>query len=512
MLKRTKELAVAIASAAPIICVVSQDEQLVVSDLKACYPKAGIEVWSCTHKLGPIAALNQINSRVTLTSKILVFFDFHKFINDTDICRKLKELAQEIPAKGVLHQVVLVSPYFELPVELDKYVSYITYGTMSDDEIHARVLKIEPKAVKDPRVLDALRGLTTFEVDDLVNKSLSTTGAVTVSELLKGKKVIVQKSGVLDYYESCTSMQEVGGLPHLKKWITSRHRAYTPEGSAEKLPLPKGILLTGIPGTGKSLVAKAISSEWGVPLLRLDVGSLFGQYVGQSEERARQALRTAERTAPCILWIDEIEKGLRSDTGDSGTSTRVLATILSWMQEKTAPVFVVATANDVTKLPPELYRRGRFDEVFYFGIPDAGSCGEIVDICMARYGVQLPEKKKFRWGQSDVYHSSVQSPLGEPRRKIWPPVSYVLTGAEIEQAIVNLLYTTRVKPIDGIRSVTTEEVSDSLMGVNSILTSDRDRIKELDGWATRNAKCAGLTGAEKEVLWRMQSLPQVYQR
>ncbi|MGA2119515.1 MAG: AAA family ATPase [Bryobacteraceae bacterium] len=228
--------------------------------------------------------------------------------------------------------------------------------------------------------MQALSGLTQDEADNVLNKSLVNNRklqANDVREILKEKRQIIRKDGILEYFETEATLKDIGGLERLIEWL-DRRRAGFFRGEVElangikiPLPVPKGVLLIGVPGGGKSLMAKAVSSVWSLPLLRLDIGRIFGGTVGQSEENKRRAIRVARSVAPAVLWLDEVEKAFPRSSGasDSGTSLRVMNTFLTWMQEKTEAVFVVATGNDIEQVPPELTRKGRFDEVFYVGCP-----------------------------------------------------------------------------------------------------------------------------------------------
>ena len=267
---------------------------------------------------------------------------------------------------------------------------------------------------------------------------------------------------------------DVGGLETLKEWIRLRQRAFGQEAREYGLPAPKGIALIGIPGTGKSLTAKAIGGMWRLPLIRLDIGAVFGSLVGESEERIRKALRLTEQIAPCVLWIDELEKALASGGGDGGTSQRVVGTILTWMQDKKAPVFVVATANDISSLPPELLRRGRFDEVFFLDLPTFDERTEIITVHLRKRGRNPND--------FDLTALANQSAL------------YV--GAEIEQALIDAMYAS----FNEEREVTTEDFSRALRSLVPLSRSQREQIDNLRLWLTEGrAQSASFTEREAAV-------------
>jgi SpoVK/Ycf46/Vps4 family AAA+-type ATPase len=270
------------------------------------------------------------------------------------------------------------------------------------------------------------------------------------------KKQIIRESRALEFYPVTETAADVGGLGVLKEWLRLRERAFTQEARDYGLPSPKGIALIGIPGTGKSLTAKMIGGLWRLPLLRLDVGALYGSLLGESEERARQALRLAETTAPALLWIDEVDKALAHGSNDSGTSTRLFGTILTWMQEKTAPVFVVATANNIASLPPELLRKGRFDEIFFLDLPSAEERREIVAVHL---------RKRRRLPQDFDTERLARESEG-----------YV--GAEIEQAVLDAMYA----GFAAGREFTTEDVSAALRRQVPLSVSQRETIEALRTW------------------------------
>jgi SpoVK/Ycf46/Vps4 family AAA+-type ATPase len=272
----------------------------------------------------------------------------------------------------------------------------------------------------------------------------------------QGLKQIVRESQALEFYTVTETIDDVGGLGALKEWLRLREQAFTPEAHRYGLAAPKGLALIGIPGTGKSLTAKMIGALWRVPLLRLDVGALFSSLVGESEERLRQTLRLAGIVAPCIVWIDEVEKALASGGLDGGTSMRVFGTILTWMQEKTAPCFVVATANDIQKLPPELIRKGRFDEIFFLDLPTLEERREIFTVHL--------RKRQRKPGDFDIAHLAHQAE------------GYV--GAEIEQAVIEAMYV----GFNARREFTTADIADTLKRQVPLSISSREAIAALREW------------------------------
>src|SRR5213075_2059796 len=307
---------------------------------------------------------------------------------------KLRDLAHDL--KKSQKNVLLLSPVLKIPPELEKEVAIIDWDLPDRGEIDGivgRLLQelpvgVEPGPAADPqgreRIVEAALGLTYVEAENVLAKSIVRNKTFDIPTVLSEKKHIIRKSGILEYYEAQESLDELGGLETLKLWLQKRRGAFTSKARDFGLPLPKGILLIGVPGCGKSLTAKAVGALWQMPLLRLDVGKIFAGLVGSSEENIRTVIKTAEAVAPAILWIDELEKGF-SGTGssgqtDGGITSRVFGSFITWLQEKTMPVFVIATANNVQALPPELLRKGRFDEIFFCDLPDREDRGAILDI------------------------------------------------------------------------------------------------------------------------------------
>ena len=279
------------------------------------------------------------------------------------------------------------------------------------------------------------------------------------------KEQIIRKSGLLEYYKVEERFENVGGLGNLKRWLRKRANAFTTKARDFGLPEPKGVLLIGVPGCGKSLTAKAVSALWGMPLLRLDMGSVFGKYIGESEFNIRKAIKVTESISPAILWIDEIEKGLSGAAGDNtGTSNRVFGTLLTWMQEKKKPVFVIATANDVSLLPPELLRKVRFDEIFFIDLPETRERQEIFEIHL-RIRNRNPEKFDL-------------PSLAE--------MSQGFSGSEIEQVVISSLY----DAFEEGRDIVTEDVKRNIENAVPLSQTMKEKIEALREWAwgrTRNA-------------------------
>ncbi|WP_195360720.1 AAA family ATPase [Phocaeicola massiliensis] len=319
-----------------------------------------------------------LNSKKSGEKNIFVLDDINNHIDRDEVKLMFRKIAEA--TNNNTHAIILSSIY-RLPAELEKYITVLQIPLPKRNElgevldIVAKQSKVELKTNLRNRLIDAALGMTSMEADlayclASVKDGFDDKSPFTVSS---EKEQIIRKSGILDYFPKNESLKDVGGMENLKEWLKKRQLAYDKEARDWGLKEPKGLLLLGVPGCGKSLIAKSIASSWNMPLLRLDVGKVFQGIVGSSEDNIRKAIATAEAVAPCVLWIDEIEKGLSgvqsSGATDGGVTSRIFSTILTWMQEKIAPVFVVATANNINQLPPELLRKGRFDEIFFVDLP-----------------------------------------------------------------------------------------------------------------------------------------------
>ena len=325
----------------------------------------------------PMAVLQWLQKLNSDSPTILLVKDFHRFCDDAGITRMLRNLSTELRKKP--HTVVLCSGNWQPSNELDDALTILDLPLPKETELRLLLSNISNAIGKpiDREILEELShacsGLSEARVRQVAARALAKRGQIgreDLDEVLEEKRQSIAKSEVLEYCETKASPSDIGGLEALKDWLNQRHQAFSDEARQFGLPLPRGVLLVGPQGTGKSLTAKAIAHSWSMPLLRLDVGRLFAGLVGASEARTRETIKRAEAMAPCVLWIDEIDKGFGGDArSDGGTSQRVLANVLTWMAEKTSAVFVVATANGVEKLPGELLRKGRFDEIFLLDLP-----------------------------------------------------------------------------------------------------------------------------------------------
>ncbi len=414
---------------------------------------------------------------------ICILRDYHPYLKDPSVVRRLRDVHREFKESDYNQHLVLLSPIFSAPMEIEKDLAVVDYDLPDRDVLEEIVWKVAQSvpdevhlAVRDDTVLreqvvEAALGLTAEEAESVFAKSLVKTRDFDIDTILAEKKGIIRKSGILEFYQTDETFSGVGGLEVLKAWLNKRKAAFRRDARDFGLPAPKGILLIGVPGCGKSLVAKAIGAVWHMPLLRLDVGKVFGSLVGSSEENMRKAIKTAEAVAPSILWLDELEKGFSgtasSGQTDGGTTARVFGTFITWLQEKDSSVFVVATANDVSALPPELLRKGRFDDIFFVDLPSPSERGQIFEIHIAK---KDRDPKKF-----DI-PALVSAAQG-------------FSGSEIEQVIVSALYDCYE---DDKAELTTERVLKSVEEIIPLSYTMKEKIDNMREWAKSRARRASL--------------------
>jgi ATP-dependent 26S proteasome regulatory subunit len=393
----------------PGLYLVSHEEQRVALEMTriAQELKYNLVFWSVVDGLvdtqkgtnnsanDPLEALIAIKA---LKEKTLILLrDFHLFLQDPNpiLIRQLKDVLQMAKTKSKV--LVILGCRMILPPELERELTVIEFALPGKEELKAVMTGImESASIKtmnieiQEKVIDAASGLTTMEAENAFALSVVQSNAIDPAIVAKEKAQAVKKNGLLELIETKETLDSIGGLDVLKEWLLKRRLAFSQRAIEYGLPTPKGLLILGIAGTGKSLTAKATAKVFGVPLLKLDAGRIFAGLVGQSESNLRAVIQTAEAIAPCCLWIDEVEKGFSgtksSNATDGGTSSRVFGSFISWMQEKTSPVFVVATANDVSQLPPEMLRKGRFDELFFVDLPNQAEREAIWDIQIGKHG------------------------------------------------------------------------------------------------------------------------------
>ena len=436
--------------------------------------------------------LQYVRSSAEQTGKEIYFLeDYHKYFRETDVVVMLRKLAEQL--KYYDKHLLIVGPFVKLPAELEKFITVVNIPLPDRNDLEKRLNVILKKETLNEDLkkylIDSALGMTDMEADLAFRlaqqkKGLNTPEAARI--VANEKEQIIKKSGILDYFQVNQDLDKtVGGLDNLKTWLKQRSKAFESKAQRFGLKEPKGILLLGVPGCGKSLTAKCIASEWKQPLLRLDIGKVFQAEVGASENNIRQAIATAEAVAPCVLWVDEIEKGLNAGGGekDGGTNSRVFSTILTWMQEKTKPVFVVATANDISQLPPELLRKGRFDEIFFVDLPSFEERKHIFKIHLEKNGQHsisdfddLASKSKFFNG------AEIEETVKEAMfiSYIENPDVAQLKSAHIIKAIEPIvpLAQTMKKKIDGLRDWASTRARPASTVPNNENLKDDDSLKK----------------------------------
>jgi SpoVK/Ycf46/Vps4 family AAA+-type ATPase len=433
---------------------------------------------------------------------VFILKDFHIYFGgqgrlpDFQVIRKIRDVVPTLKQSPRPKNVVFLSPTLVLPNDLQKDVTIVDFDLPSFEEIK-RVLDemiaanqrtgrivIDLDSEGEERLAKAALGLTLQEAENAFARAMVEKGRLDASDvdvILEEKRQTIKKTEILEFVKSDLDMSDVGGLENLKRWLNKRNNSWLESAQRYGLPAPKGVLITGVPGCGKSLTAKCMSSMWQLPLLRLDVGKIFSGIVGSSEENMRTAVSTAEAIAPSILWIDEIEKGFggSGSSGDSGTSTRVFGAFLTWMQEKTNPVFVIATANNINALPPELLRKGRFDEIFFVDLP---TLKERMDIFRLHMEKRLVDPDVV--GGFEVTDEVLE---------MVAEISEGFTGAEIEQAVISGLFEAFAED----RSIQLDDFVRSIQNTVPLSVTQAEQIRSIRDWA--NVRAVAATRQEDRV-------------
>jgi hypothetical protein len=471
----------------PSLYLVSPEEQRVQAELQEIAKGLAYNLffWSAVDGLvdsskgtttacnDPLEALIAIGDLKDQT--IILLQDFHLFLADPNpiLIRKLKDVLREAKTKQKV--LIIVGCRLCLPPELERELTVIEFALPGKEQL-AGVLdgiieSAELESIQgDPRekVLDAACGLTTIEAENAFALSVVQSKSIDPVLVSKEKAQAVKKNGLLELIETKESLESIGGLDVLKDWLLKRRNAFTKRAIQYGLPTPKGLLILGIAGTGKSLTAKATAKVFGIPLLKLDAGKLFAGLVGQSESNLRSVVQTSEAIAPCCLWIDEVEKGFSgsksSSSTDGGTSARVFGSFISWMQEKTSPVFVVATANDVSQLPPEMLRKGRFDDLFFVDLPNQTEREVIWEIQINKYGRDAKDYDAIQLARA----------------------TEGLTGSEIENVFIEALY----QAFDQDKEPTDLDIAGVLNDFVPLSKLMAEQIKGLRDWAKGRARTA----------------------
>lgn len=481
-----------ITSAAKNVELIRTERRVLDWSLTRGFAENGVVVDGDTKQ--PIKALDFIEHFDS--PAVFVLKDFHVALGgggrtaDPQVVRRLRDLLPAIKLSPRPKNVVFLAPQLTLPVELEKDVTVLEFELPSFEEIReiltqmietnratGRVV-IDLTEEGEERLAKAALGLTLHEAENAFARAMVDDGKLDISDVevvLEEKRQAIRKSGILEYISPDLNIADVGGLQNLKRWLMKRNKSWLDSAARYNLPAPRGVLIAGVPGCGKSLVAKAVSAMWQVPLLRLDIGRIFSGLVGSSEENMRRCIDTAEAIAPCVLWIDEVEKGFGSATGssgDSGTSARIFGTFLTWMQEKSKPVFVVATANNISALPPEMMRKGRFDEIFFVDLPTQAERKEIIKLHLDRR-LTAPEVV----GEFVANEAAIAS-LAE--------VTEGFVGAELEQVVVSGLFESFYEN----RSVSLNDFLKAVDFTVPLSVTQAEQIEHLREWANVRAVAA----------------------
>ncbi|MEM6424124.1 MAG: AAA family ATPase [Cyanobacteria bacterium P01_H01_bin.119] len=511
-----EQLEVLVKAQYPLIYLVTFEEERAeqtIADIARQYrPQRRVYLWTMTHGIveyGQARNTPQHNNTVSPeaavewvirhrepkqdpgqgSAGIYVFKDLHPFRDSPAVTRCLRDAIASF--KQTQKTIILMSPVQEVPIELEKEIVVLDYPLPTMDELnqvlsqHLKQSRSAAISVENrEKLLKAALGLTRDEAEKVYRKAQVISGRLTESEVgivLSEKQQLIRRNGILEYMEDDETLDSVGGLEELKHWLCQRSNAFTERAREYGLPQPKGMLILGVPGCGKSLIAKTTARLWGLPLLRLDMGRVYdGSTVGRSEANLRNALKTAESISPAILFIDEIDKAFAGSAGsadsDGGTSSRIFGSFLTWMQEKTSPVFVMATANRVERLPGEFLRKGRFDEIFFVDLPNAEERKEI-------FKIHLNKRRR------DISRFDLDQ---------LTKVCEGFSGAEIEQGLVSAMYEAFAQG----REFTQLDIIASIRATLPLSKTMNEQVTALRDWARQRARPAASSMAEYQ---RMES-------
>ena len=517
MNKNNKKLSHLLRARFPYIYIPTYEEDRATKFIKSIVTKQDeiktprdVLVWTQANGLKhgdkKIANTNEPDQLINFISKydndaVFILYDFHVYFNsrqrttDSNIIRSLRDLIPALKTSSKRKNVIFISPEINIPETLQKDIVIYDFPLPTLDEIKKRIKKMisvnkgvdttDLTEEQIDKLCKAALGLTMQEAENAFALAMVNDGKLTFEDIdiiLEEKMQVIRKTGMLEYVQSDLSIEDIGGLDNLKKWLLKRNNSWSERAKKYCIPAPKGVLVTGIPGCGKSLTAKAMSTIWQLPLLRLDLGKIFSGLVGSSEENMRKAIKTVEAVAPAILWVDEIEKGLNgvSSSNDSGVSSRIFGTFLTWMQEKTAPVFVIATANNIDKLPPELLRKGRFDEIFFVDLPTFEERKEI-------FKVHLLKRLKDKEVCKDIkVNNELLNMLSQKTEGF--------IGSEIEQVVISALCDAFFEE----RSLKLTDFDKAIENTVPLSKTQKEQIIAIREWANVRAVCASSKQSTQE--------------
>ena len=501
-----EELSILIQAQYPLIYLMTSEEERAeqaIATIAHSKPQRRVFVWTVTHGIveygqprsvtqhntvSPQAAIEWAIRQPAKEAGVFVFKDLHPFVDAPEVTRWLRDAIASF--KGTQKTMILMSPVQQIPIELEKEVVVLDFplpDMAALNQVLSGQLEQNPRNRRltteaREKLLKAALGLTRDEAEKVYRKAQVTAGRLTESEVqivLSEKKQLIRRNGILEYLEQDETIDSVGGLEELKRWLKQRSNAFSERARDYGLPQPKGMLILGVPGCGKSLIAKTTSRLWSLPILRLDMGRVYdGSMVGRSEANLRNALKTAESISPAILFIDELDKAFAGGTGsadsDGGTSSRIFGSFLTWMQEKTSPVFVMATANRVERLPGEFLRKGRFDEIFFVDLPTQEERQDIFNIHLG--------KRRRDIARFDIEQLS--------------KVSDGFSGAEIEQALIAAMYEAFAQD----REFTQLDIIAAIKATLPLSRTMSEQVTALRDWARQRARPAAASVAEYQRL------------
>ncbi|MBE9068882.1 AAA family ATPase [Leptolyngbya cf. ectocarpi LEGE 11479] len=498
-----EELGLLIRARYPLVYIPTREEERAeesISVVAATTGNRAVYVWDFVDgyqgnpndvgvaRRNPLQALEFVEKLPSAAAAVLILRDFHRFLDDIAVSRKLRNLARLL--KSQPKNIIILSAQLTIPDELSELLTVLEFPLPTVDEIRSEIgaLLGAMGSLPEPKALDSLvrscQGLSMERIRRVLARGIAANGAFSPNDIdliLEEKRQTIRQTQILDFYPATEKISDIGGLDNLKDWLIKRGGSFSERARQYGLPHPRGLMLVGIQGTGKSLTAKAIAHHWHLPLLRLDVGRLFAGLVGESESRTRQMIQLAEALAPCILWIDEIDKAFAGfeGRGDSGTTSRVFGTFITWLSEKTSPVFVVATANNIGVLPPELLRRGRFDEIFFVGLPSQPERDAIFNVHLSRlrpHNVKSYDTSRLAYETPDF------------------------SGAEIEQAIIEAMHI----GFSQNRDFTVDDILEAASQLVPLARTAKDQVDALQAWAASGK--ARLASRQSTLSDRMKGL------
>jgi len=486
----------------PLIYIPTTEEERVEKAVKNCAKNIGnrgVYIWDFVDgyqdnpnneglgKRNPLQALEYIEKLPESAAGVFILRDFHRFLEDISISRKIRNIARKLKAQA--KNIVIIAPEIAIPPDLTEVLTVVEFALPTGGEIKTEIQRLLGATGQSlpEKMLDELvrsgQGLSMDRIRRVLSKSIASHGKIEAEDvelILEEKRQSIRQTQILEYYPATEQISDIGGLDNLKDWLLRRGGGFSEKARSYGLPHPRGLLLVGIQGTGKSLTAKAIAHHWHLPLLRLDVGRLFAGLVGESESRTRQMISLAEALAPCILWIDEIDKafsGIESK-GDGGTTSRVFGTFITWLAEKKTPVFVVATANNIKSLPPEMLRKGRLDEIFFVGLPSQTEREAI-------FTVHLSRLRPHNLKNYDIKRLAYETPD--------------FSGAEIEQTLIEAMHI----GFSQNRDFTTDDILEAASQIIPLARTAQEEIQFLQNWAA--AGKARLASRQSGISSRIES-------